>query len=344
VRSLLPALENCPDAQLNDIYLPDRGDLAKYTRLTNGPTPRRYRRFLPAFVSRALECTLLAHQFDGDAAILVLGDVPLACNARQIVFVQTVHLAGRVRSPDWGTAIKNGVARRLIRLNSARVSAFIVQTEVMKALLEETYPHARGRVVVIPQPPPSWLLDSGLRRTGRSTPGDDHLELFYPAANHAHKNHRLLARIHPAEAAGWPVKRFTLTIPPASHPSRNVGWIECVGFLSSAEMLKIYGSADAIVFLSKAESYGLPLVEAMHIGIPIVAPDLPYARTLCGDEAIYFDPDSSESLLDATLELRDRLGRHWWPDWSDRLRSIPDSWTNVAQQFIQTVAKGAPEQ
>lgn len=343
VGSLLPALEACANARVEEIFLPDRGELALYSPVTPGVAARPYRRFLPTFVSRALECTLLARRFDGNTPILVLGDVPLACRARQVVFVQTAHVAGRIRSPSWRNTIKNGVARQLFRLNASRVSAFIVQTEIMKTLLEDRYPQSRGRIVVIAQPPPSWLLDAGLRRTGRLNPDAERLELFYPAADHAHKNHALLGRIRPSDAAAWPVDRLALTIPSTAHPSPSIGWIECTGFLPPRDMLRAYAGTDGVVFLSKTESYGLPLVEAMYVGLPVVAPDLPYAKTLCGDQAIYFDPDRVDSLREAVVELRRRLERGWWPDWSVRRRGIPENWSVVARQFVQAVLTGSPQ-
>jgi len=208
----------------------------------------------------------------------------------------------------------------------------------MKTLVELAYPGTRGKVVVIPQPPPSWLLDSGLRRTGRLVPGATKLSLFYPAAGYAHKNHALLGRIRPADAAAWPVERLILTIPAETHPNQQVPWIDCVGFLSPGEMIEIYGRTDAVVFLSTTESYGLPLVEAMYVGLPIVAPHLPYAHSLCGDEAIYFDVGCVDSLQEAIVKLRHRLASGWWPDWSTRRTAILDNWPAVARAFLRTLS------
>ena len=47
--------------------------------------------------------------------------------------------------------------------------------------------------------------------------------------------------------------------------------------------------ADALLFLSEKD-FGFPLIEAMYLGLPIVCPDLPFARALWND-AIYFDPN-----------------------------------------------------
>ncbi len=77
-----------------------------------------------------------------------------------------------------------------------------------------------------------------------------------------------------------------------------------------------YATVDGVMFLSTSESYGLPLVEAMACGLPVVCPDLEYARTICGDVAIYFDPNDVASLRAAVTELHRRLAAGWSPDWS----------------------------
>ena len=96
-------------------------------------------------------------------------------------------------------------------------------------------------------------------------------------------------------------------------------------------MIHAYQKVDGLLFLSTDESYGFPLVEAMFVGLPIVCPDLPYARTLCSDGAIYFDPYSIDSLRQAIDDLSARLAAGWWPDWKEQLASIPKDWDTVAE-------------
>jgi glycosyltransferase involved in cell wall biosynthesis len=99
-------------------------------------------------------------------------------------------------------------------------------------------------------------------------------------------------------------------------------------------MIHAYGSADGILFLSKAESFGFPLVEAMFLGLPVICPNLPYAKTLCGDQGIYFDPNSVESLRAALIQLKELLSDNWKPDWSGQLIGIPKNWESVASKFL----------
>ncbi|NVZ67166.1 glycosyl transferase family 1, partial [Pseudomonas gingeri] len=114
------------------------------------------------------------------------------------------------------------------------------------------------------------------------------MRLIYPAAGYPHKNHKLLAAIDTSDMTQWPVASVDLTLAQSSNPAPDAPWLHCLGVFSSQQMLDAYRRVDALLFLSTDESYGFPLVEAMFSGLPIICPDLPYARVLCGDEAIYF--------------------------------------------------------
>ena len=99
-------------------------------------------------------------------------------------------------------------------------------------------------------------------------------------------------------------------------------------------MLEEYNKADALLFLSTAESYGFPLIEAMYIGLPIVCPNLPYALEICGDQALYFDPNCANSLMETITVLQQKIINGWYPDWRRQLQNIPISWDITATKFI----------
>jgi len=81
--------------------------------------------------------------------------------------------------------------------------------------------------------------------------------------------------------------------------------IEWMGVLGKSEIMKELQISDMLVFPSLCESFGLPLVEAISVNKPIVAADLPYARDVAKDCAVYFDPHSPEDLAEKILLLYD---------------------------------------
>jgi hypothetical protein len=333
LQSLLPSLLTQTDYLVKEIYLPAGGELSNFALFNDGTLRTYYKRYLPNSISRLFECTIFGSQFDGATPLLVFGDIPLRCKSKQTVFVQTPLLIRGANTGRQIGAIKYWIARWLFRRNIRYAANFIVQTEAMKLSLGNSYPEIRARIHVIAQPAPGWLIKSQLKRKKFHNGADSGLRLFYPAASYPHKNHRILSEIIQPEK--WPVSKLILTIPDTLNPNASLSWMHCVDKLEPDAVINEYQTADALLFLSLSESFGFPLVEAMWIGLPIICPDLPYARTLCGEHAIYFDPHSVTSLHAAVVELSNRLKSGWWPDWSRSMEKIPQNWNEVAAAMLQ---------
>ena len=100
----------------------------------------------------------------------------------------------------------------------------------------------------------------------------------------------------------------------------------------------LYNFATAFVFPSLNEGFGLPLLEAMACGTPIVASGTPVFREVAGDAALYFDPHDSAALargIEQCLEERTRT------EFRDRglLRLSRYSWDATAARTRATYSK-----
>lgn len=335
--SLIPALVDSHDLQIDEVFLPDRGLLPKALKASKKTKITIYQRLLPKIVSRVLECTILSKKFEGTIPLFVMGDLPLRISGPQILFLQNSFLITTV-TPKWFlTRIKTFVMRKIFQLNLERVDAFIVQSDYMKSELLKRFPLIlENKVFVISQPVPQWLLNSELIRS-RPIRAISKLNLIYPALKYPHKNHDFLLSIPRLDVGKSPIESLYLTIPKDAGLVKYLPFIRCVDFLSEAQMIEKYTQVDALLFLSLEESYGFPLVEAMFIGIPIICPDLPYAKGLCGDNAIYFDINSTDSFLDALHQLIDRLNAGWWPDWANSMKNMPADWNAAAAKIIEVL-------
>jgi glycosyltransferase involved in cell wall biosynthesis len=72
---------------------------------------------------------------------------------------------------------------------------------------------------------------------------------------------------------------------------------------SDEELARQLASARALLFPSRAEGYGLPLIEALAAGLPAIVSDLPAFREICGDIPIYLDPLDSAAWEAAILDF-----------------------------------------
>ena len=108
------------------------------------------------------------------------------------------------------------------------------------------------------------------------------------------------------------------------------------GRLADAEIAALERHATAFVFPSLYEGFGIPPLEAMTQGCPVLAANIPAVREASGDAALYFDPFRQDELVDAmrrivtddTLreDLRQRgyenIKRFSWDGSADRVLSM----------------------
>jgi glycosyltransferase involved in cell wall biosynthesis len=80
-------------------------------------------------------------------------------------------------------------------------------------------------------------------------------------------------------------------------------YIQWIGYVDEADKPSLYRLATAFVYPSIAEGFGLPVIEAMASGTPVVACDIPVMREVCGDAAYLVPQDSERQMAAAILAL-----------------------------------------
>lgn len=75
------------------------------------------------------------------------------------------------------------------------------------------------------------------------------------------------------------------------------------GRLPDAQIAALERHAGAFVFPSLYEGFGIPPLEAMSQGCPVLAADIPPVREACGDAALYFDPRDQAGLMQAMRHI-----------------------------------------
>jgi glycosyltransferase involved in cell wall biosynthesis len=99
-------------------------------------------------------------------------------------------------------------------------------------------------------------------------------------------------------------------------------------------MPAVYSSAGALLFPSYYESFGIPLVEAMACGCPVITSSAPACPEVVGHAALVVDPDDVDGLTAAMLRLirepglADRLRQH------GLARARDFSWEDSARRLL----------
>jgi glycosyltransferase involved in cell wall biosynthesis len=119
--------------------------------------------------------------------------------------------------------------------------------------------------------------------------------LLYPANPWPHKNHRRLFEAFALVRARHPELRLVLT--GAGHEGRPLpDGVEWAGRVPLEELVSLYRRAACVVFPSLYEGFGQPPLEALASAAPVACSDIPPLREVCGEAAVFFDPDSPEAI------------------------------------------------
>lgn len=112
------------------------------------------------------------------------------------------------------------------------------------------------------------------------------------------------------------------------------GAIRFLGYTSNEELAWLYSTADAFIFLSLDEGFGMPLLEALSFGTKVLASDIPVFREIMGDAAMFVDPTD---LAAASAGIRSVLDAE--PDPASAARVLANySWAGTVRRMRQHVS------
>ncbi len=119
------------------------------------------------------------------------------------------------------------------------------------------------------------------------------------------KEYRELAHddLHLVIAGGWGWKSHNLRRRLWKRDAQ--GWVHELGYVSNEDLPALYRSAEIFVWPSIYEGFGLPPLEALACGVPVIASHTSSLPEVLGDAAMYVDPYNSRDICEA---LRGILG------------------------------------
>ena len=102
-------------------------------------------------------------------------------------------------------------------------------------------------------------------------------------------------------------------------------------------LMQLYGNASAFVFPSFYEGFGLPLLEAMAAGLPVLASDILSSREIDPGNPIYFDPRSIEDMSGAMLNLIENIDSPKVREAAlrGRERAMKYTWRKTAEETLK---------
>ena len=110
--------------------------------------------------------------------------------------------------------------------------------------------------------------------------------------------------------------------------------VKVLSGLNDDLVCELYNKATAFIYPSLYEGFGIPLLEAMQCGCPIIASDIPSSREIAQNCPIYFSPQDENELIQAMDSIikededSERLAHGY-----DRAKSF--SWDTTAQKTLE---------
>jgi len=276
---------------------------------------------------------------------------PLWTRARKVTVIHDLQHKRHAENFGW---LELAAWRALVWVSARFSQQVVTVSETSRRDILEIYALAPEWVTVVPHgvEPAFFRLreDSAVDRRRLAAGVGDHPYLLSVSTVHPHKNWgRWLEAYRRLAAEGWPHHLVIAGLAGKYSPElrRTLESLDLrervhvTGWLGRPELLALYKFAEALVFPSGFEGFGMPVLEAMAAGIPVACSAIAPLEETTGEAALLFDPDSVDSMAGAVrkllsdAELRHRLVEQ------GRQRAAGFTWTRAAEQTLAVIERAA---
>jgi glycosyltransferase involved in cell wall biosynthesis len=254
--------------------------------------------------------------------------------------VATVHDLVFELFPQFYNGPNFDLFRQRKRLSVQRADAVICVSDTTHQDVLRLYRLDADKVHVIP----NACSDVFRRLDNTELPGSIQIEqpfLLYVGNRARYKNFDLLAKAYSL----WP-RRKEIALVLVGGKSFSESEQRLIEELAIAEQVKLLGDIDdetlcclynralAFVYPSLYEGFGMPLLEAMACGCPIIASRIPSTVEVAGDCPVYFEPEKADDLLRAfDIVLSERRDSERVRAGLERIK--PYSWDKTAAETLE---------
>jgi len=224
--------------------------------------------------------------------------------------VVTIHDLDFLRHPDQMAAEIRRDYPRLARSHAARADAIVVSSHYAAGEVTRELGVTRSRVHVCPPGRPEWSADIAARQAVRR--GQD---ILFMGTLNLRKNVGTLLEAYARLRAQVPdAPRLILaghTTPASARWEARAkeaplaGHVEITGYVDAARKIELFANARMLVLPSYEEGFGLPVLEAMACGVPVVVSSRGSLPEVAGGAAEPIDPDDAEAMATKMRELLD---------------------------------------
>ena len=118
--------------------------------------------------------------------------------------------------------------------------------------------------------------------------------------------------------------------------------VALTGWIPREELLQLYARAQAFVYPSTFEGFGMPVLEAMAAGLPVACSEIAPLREVAGDAVLYFDPLSEDAIADALERITTDPGLRTRLAEAGPARAREFTWERAARETLAALGSSTP--
>lgn len=261
--------------------------------------------------------------------------------------VITAHDLSWIRYPEMHPAQRVAVMNRYFEKALYQASAVITDAEFVKQEIVDVFGIALEKITAIPLGVESMFrpLSSNETRAVLSSHGLEHGRYFLTVGTlEPRKNLSLAIRAYSAlpesirkryplvviGMKGWHSAEIERSISPLA----QAGYLRQLGYVPREDLATLMAGATTLIYPSIYEGFGLPPLEAMACGTPVICSNVSTLPEVVGDAGILIDPSDETGLLEHLLAMCEDKKLRVDLSTRARKRSLSFTWKKCAQQTV----------
>ena len=250
--------------------------------------------------------------------------------------IMTIHDLAFLKNPAWYSRAYYWYYRFMTPLAVKTSQHILTVSEFSKSEILRFYPFLNGEKISVVYN----AIDSQLFKTCNDVPQPENRFILCVSSIDPRKNFaRLVEACQCLTGAKlYIVGNYNRVFSNQKELATDSDHIHFLGRVSDEELVRLYNQAECFVFPSLYEGFGLPPLEAMACGCPVLVSDIPVEREVCGDAALYFNPlEPSEILRIITqyLSNTDVIKKTMRQKGYDNIKRF--SWENSANVLMEII-------
>ncbi len=297
-------------------------------------------------LSRAVWETCMLNQLvsrEGASLLYSSNFATLGVSYPQVVLHQSAHtVAPYSVNTDPERYVRFAVQKTAARISLHLANASLFVSEYLRNCAEKIAPRAAARFSVVP-----YGLGELFRNVAldQKKPRPLTYRLAAVQTPSYHKDNETLLQSFKILVERYPDRPWTLDI------AGWLGWsrwqaraqqlgiadrVQWHGFLDERGIINLLSNSDALVFTSLLESFGLPIIEAMACGCPVIAVRSTAIPEISAGAALFVPERSPDRVAKAVHLLTENQNLRWELIRAGRKRALDFSWTNAAKRHVDT--------